>query len=91
MASRAAAMAAQPAFPRRRPRLREVKAEWGKSRKKKEGDVAPDRRVPQVSDPRARPSLRRSGGGLVVGPWLGRKGNQAKRLVAAHVGGLRFF
>jgi hypothetical protein len=34
--------------------------------------MAPDRRVPQVSDSRARPSWRWIGGGL-VGPRMGRK------------------
>jgi hypothetical protein len=42
--------------------MREAMAERGKRMKKKEGDVALDRRVPQVSDPRAWPRWRRSGG-----------------------------
>jgi hypothetical protein len=61
-ASRAADMSARPTFPRRHPRLREDMAERGKRRKKKGGDIAPDRRVSQVSDPRARPSWWRIGG-----------------------------
>jgi hypothetical protein len=54
MAYRAVANAARPTFPRWRPRLREEMAERGKKRKKKGGDVAPDSRVPRVSDSRAR-------------------------------------
>jgi hypothetical protein len=86
MASRAAALAARQAFPRRRPRLREAKEEKGERRKKKEGDVASDWRVPQVSDARAWPCWRRSGSGLVVGPRLGRKGNQAESEVVGPPG-----
>jgi hypothetical protein len=44
----------------------------GKRRKKKGGDVAPDRRVPRVSDTHVRPSWWWIGGGL-AGLRLGRK------------------
>jgi hypothetical protein len=73
MESRAAAMAARPAFPRWRPRLREETTERGKRRKKKGDDVVPDRRVLRVSDPRVRLSWRWIGDGLVGRSWAERR------------------
>jgi hypothetical protein len=66
-ASRVVIMAARPAFPWRCPQLREETVGKGGMRKKKGDGVASDRRVPRVSDTRARPSWRWIGGGL-AGP-----------------------
>jgi hypothetical protein len=79
MASRAAAMAARPGLSTAAPVVVQEDGRKGKRRKKKWGDVAPDRRVPLVSDARVRSSWRRIGGGL-AGPRLGRKG-KTDRLV----------
>jgi hypothetical protein len=62
----------------------------GKRRKKKGGDVAPDRRVPLISDARARSSWQRISGGLAW-PRLGQKGKTGRGWLRAHAGCLRFF
>jgi hypothetical protein len=71
MASKAVAMAARPGLSTAAPAA--VREDDRKGEKEEErGDVAPDRRVPLVSDSRARLSWWWIGGGL-AGPRLGRK------------------
>jgi hypothetical protein len=90
MASRVAAMAARPGLSTKTPAAVREDGGKGKRRKKKGGDVAPDRRVSLINDAHARSSWRRIGGGL-AGPRLGQKGKTSRLVGCSPRWGFKVF